>query len=207
MENANSETEFYGAAFSGSKMLLTAEPRFLLGQNPSDPPQILPGYKFQGNSFLSGVNANELSVTNGKIQFPATQSSSTNANTLDDYEEGLSDSWTPTDASGAGLSLTVDACKYIKVGRLVTVAGMITFPATADVTNAKVGGLPFTVMTDSSNAMGGHVIDSDDGSLAVLFEGNATTFVLLNPTTGAARTNANLSGNYFRFCLSYFASA
>lgn len=52
------------------------------------------------------------------IAFPATQSASSNANTLDDYEEGT---WTPT-ASGASGSGTADVANgwYVKIGRMVT---------------------------------------------------------------------------------------
>jgi len=50
------------------------------------------------------------------VAFPATQSASSNANTLDDYEEGT---WTPS--VGGTASYTVDNVgTYTKVGRLVT---------------------------------------------------------------------------------------
>ena len=52
------------------------------------------------------------------IAFPATQSASTDANTLDDYEEGT---WTPTldVESGTNPTYTVTKAYYTKVGRLV----------------------------------------------------------------------------------------
>jgi hypothetical protein len=58
------------------------------------------------------------------IAFPATQSASADANTLDDYEEGT---WTPSQGSG----LTVvgafsSAGKYTKIGRVVTIAGYVS---------------------------------------------------------------------------------
>jgi hypothetical protein len=58
------------------------------------------------------------------ITFPATQSASSNANTLDDYEEG---SWTPTLTSAGGDFTTLaygdQQGTYTKVGRMVTVRG------------------------------------------------------------------------------------
>lgn len=57
-----------------------------------------------------------LYVTKG-ITFPATQNASSNANTLDDYEEG---SWTPT-TSASGVTLTNFNSYYTKIGRLVHV--------------------------------------------------------------------------------------
>jgi len=74
------------------------------------------------------------------ITFPATQSASSDANTLDDYEEGT---WTPTDASGAGLSLTVNQAQYTKIGRLVFVYCFVLFPTNSNSSNILIGGLPF----------------------------------------------------------------
>jgi len=54
------------------------------------------------------------------ITFPATQSASSNANTLDDYEEGT---WTPTIVYESNGTLSVgysfNGGKYIKIGKLV----------------------------------------------------------------------------------------
>jgi len=90
----------------------------------------------------------------GQIQFPATQNPSSNANTLDDYEEGT---WTPVEAqgsiNGAG---RVYSGRYTKIGRTVT----IIFHATATDTNLQVtsyvgfSGLPFTpAISDSVGAV------------------------------------------------------
>jgi hypothetical protein len=51
------------------------------------------------------------------ITFPATQSASSDANTLDDYEEGA---WTPTTSAG-GVTVTNLNSYYTKIGRLVHV--------------------------------------------------------------------------------------
>jgi hypothetical protein len=86
------------------------------------------------------------------VAFPATQVASTDANTLDDYEEGT---WTPADGSGAGLTFTVDHAKYTKVGRLVTGQAKITYPATVNGAGAQISGLPFASANDTACAMGG----------------------------------------------------
>jgi len=70
-----------------------------------------------------GVGSTTPSGSGAGIAFPATQSASTNANTLDDYEEGT---WTPNQGSG----LTVvgafsSAGYYVKIGRLVHVNGYV----------------------------------------------------------------------------------
>ena len=62
------------------------------------------------------------------------------ANTLDDYEEGT---WTPTDGSGAGLSLSVFAASYTKIGRLCYIYAYIQYPSTSSGLSQQTGGLPF----------------------------------------------------------------
>jgi hypothetical protein len=85
------------------------------------------------------------------IKFPATQVTSTDANTLDDYEEGT---WTPTDGSGAGLTFTVDHATYTKVGRLVHIQTKLTFPATASGALSQINGLPFSAAKQTATTFG-----------------------------------------------------
>ena len=59
-----------------------------------------------------------ISLSAGQLQFPASQNASTNANTLDDYEEGT---WTPTVTlvGGAGNTVPVystNSGRYTKIG-------------------------------------------------------------------------------------------
>jgi hypothetical protein len=89
------------------------------------------------------------------ITFPATQSASTNANTLDDYEEGT---WTPT-ANNVTVTGTVTYSGwYVKVGRLVylgmkiTLGSGATFASTLN--SSYFGGLPFTV-SNNEQGVGG----------------------------------------------------
>jgi hypothetical protein len=91
-----------------------------------------------------GVGGATPSASGAGITFPATQSASTDANTLDDYEEGT---WTPTIAT-SGTQPTVSyadrAGKYTKVGNAVTAVCSLR----ANVSNAGSGfpivqGLPF----------------------------------------------------------------
>lgn len=88
------------------------------------------------------------SGTAGRIAFPAAQNSSTNVNTLDDYEEG---SWTPTitGATGAsGQTYTTQVGIYTKIGQQVLVGFNVVLSALGTITgNVQIGNLPF-----SSNA-------------------------------------------------------
>jgi len=79
------------------------------------------------------------------VSFPATQVPSSDANTLDDYEEGT---WTPVLTPSAG-TITSQTCSgsYVKVGRLVTVtfnAQSLTGTMTAI---SQLTGLPFVINT------------------------------------------------------------
>ena len=57
-----------------------------------------------------------VTLASGQIAFPATQNASSNANTLDDYEEGT---WTAT-YSGISITYAANTGRYTKVGNLVT---------------------------------------------------------------------------------------
>jgi hypothetical protein len=103
-----------------------------------------------------GVGSATPSASGAGITFPATQSASTNANTLDDYEEGT---WTPAIAinTGTATTYTIGTSYYTKVGRLVTVNGIITpTNGTLGSTNSyiRISGLPFTPLGFVSTGSG-----------------------------------------------------
>ncbi len=117
-----------------------------------------------GTVVLSG---GDTSANGTGITFPATQSASSNANTLDDYEEGT---FTPTatGASTAGTTTyTVQAGFYTKIGRQVTVSIKLGYSAMTGTGTVNIGNLPFTsanttsletvgsVMTQNLNWTGG----------------------------------------------------
>lgn len=144
---------------------------------------------------LSGASA-------GQVKFPATQNPSSDANTFDDYEEGT---WTVTDASGAGLSLTtVQTARYVKKGQDVFVSGAITFPATANASNAALGGLPFTLAATAAGLAIGY---SDLGSAFHLQAPASGTTIIPWSLAGARMTNATWSGKTIYFSGNYQASA
>ena len=77
------------------------------------------------------------------IAFPATQSASTDANTLDDYEEGT---WTPT-LRGSSSNPTVSSSNatgwYTKIGNLVTLSFSCNFTFTGGSGAVWIGNIPF----------------------------------------------------------------
>ena len=120
------------------------------------------------------------------------------ANKLDDYEVGT---WVPTDASGAGLTLTVDQANYVKVGNAVHIQSIIYLPTTADGTTLRIGGLPYTSigfgsLPLNSNVSGAHVIQvSNAGS----------NFIIINETN-TAFVNSQFSGKFIQFSGTYLTS-
>jgi hypothetical protein len=71
-----------------------------------------------------GVGGATPSTSGSGITFPATQSVSSNANTLDDYEEGT---WTPNQGSGLTVVGAFSSVgRYTKIGNVVTVWGDVT---------------------------------------------------------------------------------
>ena len=81
------------------------------------------------------------------IKFPSVQSSSTDPNTLDDYEEGT---WTPalsasTTNTGFTYNTTNTSGSYIKVGKMVRLTGRLTLTATGSAAgDIYITGLPLT---------------------------------------------------------------
>jgi hypothetical protein len=71
------------------------------------------------NANIIGVGGATPSGSGSGITFPATQSASSDANTLDDYEEG---SWTPSLMTGSAqptFTYTNRGGTYVKIGRVV----------------------------------------------------------------------------------------
>ena len=110
---------------------------------------------------ISGASA-------GQIQFPATQNASSNANTLDDYEEGT---WTPTiEFDGASVGVTYSSAtggRYVKIGKTVWLFGYLGLTSKGSSTGStvKITGLPFAVSSSG---------DTGDFSWAAGYSTNIT---------------------------------
>lgn len=135
------------------------------------------------------------------IAFPATQSASSDANTLDDYEEGT---WTPTFIStGATFTYAPQYGTYIKIGRLVYAQFYLNATASGTTTNSiYLGNLPFSPSSASAYDQSGVAAwcTSTVGIIQPLTSYNDTTALLWKTGgggTASAATAANLSGCYF----------
>jgi len=123
-------------------------------------------------------------------------------NTLDCYAEG---NWTPTDASGAGMTLTQTGgvtARYTQIGRQVVCFCDITYPAAIlGGASAAAISLPVSAVT----AQGGHFIGG--GSTALWGIVSGANLLLYNFNTLTATTNTTIGASRrLIFTLSYFVS-
>lgn len=102
--------------------------------------------------------------------------------------------WTPADGSGAALTFSSVVATYHRVGTLVIARFDLTYPATADGSNAVISGLPVAT-ANAQDARQGFVSFSNETTLAYVVPAvNASTAALID-SAGAAVTNATMSGN------------
>lgn len=131
------------------------------------------------------ANGGVLQVSNG-ITFPATQSSCSDPNTLDDYEEGT---WTPTTNSPGGLSFT-GTPKYTKIGRQVTInVETVAFPATTNAATLTLAGLPF--LCDSNNNGTASLICNNSYLQKLLIVASTTTIYFYSSAGTSTTTITN----------------
>jgi len=175
----------------------------ILGQAASLPTQTSNSGKFLTTNGTAASWGN----ISGNISFPATQVSSTNANTLDDYEEGT---FTPTDASGVNLVFTSNTGYYIKIGRIVHCYMNLRYPSTADGNAARIS-LPFPVVSTEGGG----------GSLMYFYNGSGVPNTVLTPyplqyngvgtislnqwSSSGQASNAYCSLFIFRIFVTYFS--
>jgi hypothetical protein len=102
-----------------------------------------------------GVGNATPSTSGSGITFPATQSASTNVNTLDDYEEGT---WSPVISDGTN-NATMDSTTsgtYTKIGNTVNISAYIITTSLGSVSGAiRVIGLPFAVSNANNGVYSG----------------------------------------------------
>jgi hypothetical protein len=141
------------------------------------------GLRNLGTSRLDGnVGLNTAPATSGTgITFPATQSASSDANTLDDYEEGT---WTPS--LGGTATYTTQSGQYTKVGRLVNIRCNLQVLLIGTGNAYQISGLPFTSATNNGNPTAMVVVGN--------FQSLALSVVEISAFVGASGTTMNMTG-------------
>ena len=156
-----------------------------------------------------GVGGATPATSGSGITFPATASASSNANTLDDYEEGT---WTGTLTSGGG-SITANAVAgtYTKVGRMVTVCGRFSVTSVSSPTgDVTLTGLPFANNTGVSFESAISIMSDGLQATATtmimgVISGADTYIAIYKYAAGAASSMASdiKAGSVFRITATY----
>jgi hypothetical protein len=156
-----------------------------------------------------GVGLGGTTPTSGTgIAFPATQSASSDANTLDDYEEGT---FTPTMSPGSG-SWNGASAKgfYTKIGNVVCIQMYLTITDVGTASGSiNYSNLPFTAMNPSVGGGNRAAVGilREDAVLGYVYQfyvtGNATTGVAYSLTAGAV---AQANGYVYDWNVTYRTS-
>ena len=174
-----------------------------------------------GTTGKVGVGTSSFNTNGGKLQvadgisFPATQSACSDANTLDDYEEGT---WTP-ELRDAGTVLTQGysyrSGVYHKIGRMVHIHfGFLLSSLSGTSTNAlRVYGLPFTGATTGGyqEPMGYAILGNQPtaahSNQVYFFNGTGSAYLEARLLNGAdtVYTSNNIDGDTFmKFSMIYW---
>jgi hypothetical protein len=135
-------------------------------------------------TFVSNIGVgNATPTTSGTgITFPATQSASSNANTLDDYEEGT---FTPTLVVDSGTpAYQYQQGYYTKIGRQVFGGGIIGITNSNTLTGTIKVSVPFTISAGSYGYTGGFTSDGSGFTWPVTQAGNSFYAITLQAGPG-----------------------
>ena len=151
------------------------------------------------NQYGIGIGASI--PTSGKgIMFPATQSASSNANTLDDYEEGTFTVGVRGAGTAGTYTITSQTCSYTKIGNLVSLTiWVVGFSAASGGTSyMQITGLPFTNNNVSKGSITARFLDYSANTLFVTpaFIGSSaqTTLYLEENKDAASGADFDISG-------------
>ena len=135
------------------------------------------------------------------ITFPATQSASADANTLDDYEEGT---WTPN--VGGNATYLAQSGHYTKIGNFVKLRFYMQINSLGTGSNVAISGMPFTPASSDPSIVGGVVTYVNNLATSVLAlgiyaqsAGTLIYFMTRNSSSTAATTQQPaVMGNNFQ---------
>ena len=125
----------------------------------------------------------QLTTAGGGLKLDGLNSS--NANTLDDYEEGTF-TWAVTAATSGSFTLaaTNDTGAYIRIGRMVFIQGTIELASVSSpVGTLRVGGFPFAIASDLTD-------NADRGSVRV------SVLAMASAPNGGIYTHSSVGGTF-----------
>jgi hypothetical protein len=162
--------------------------------------------RFNAGAPILCLSGGSTTATGTGIAFPSTQSASSNANTLDDYEEGTWSSAVSNTANVTGTG-SLDRADYIKIGSLVTIVGRISgLTITTVLTGTAIGlTLPFATKATDTVVMGSCRGSGSTEMIGIVLDatGSDATSIALN--FPAAQITGN-GATTFSFSLTYIAA-
>jgi hypothetical protein len=134
------------------------------------------------------------STSGAGITFPATQSASSNANTLDDYEEGTWSASAITSVNNTGASFSEG--RYTKIGNIVHIQGKFTLTVTsANTLTYVIMASPLTPLySTSGTAMDNSSLVS--GTMQITDAGNAYAFFAASASLPSGATVFYVNAQY-----------
>lgn len=150
------------------------------------------------------------STTTATIPFAQGVKIGGGAATLSIYDQGT---WTPTDASGSGVGLTVTSAAYIKIGKLVTVTCAVNYNSPSGLSNAVfIGGLPFAATFPISGSPVSYTICGTDSgkTLIARVPGSNGTQVGIYTTSNISATISDVTSginHFLGFSITYISAA
>ena len=165
------------------------------------------------NQFGLGLGGANPSSGTG-IAFPATQSASSDANTLDDYEEGT---FTPTVSGAGSVTYSGQYGIYTKIGTMVFVTGKINVASsTLNANIITINGLPFTAINSQDTGQRSSTMIYGDwqnmGSYATTgrLRIDGASIIGVRDSGGSSvywyYNDLGATGWKFNFCLTYITS-
>lgn len=114
--------------------------------------------------------------------------------------------WTPVDASGVGIPLSIANGRFTRLGQIVILNGQVAYPVTASPVDAKIGGLPFRPSTQGTALpSGGSCIfttgPNPNAMCGIFF--TVPVIYFSNAANASVMTNANMANRTAYFSLVY----
>jgi hypothetical protein len=152
-----------------------------------------------------GVGGTTPSTSGAGISFPATQSASSDANTLDDYEEGT---WTPSLGGSTTYQSAGQAGTYTKIGRIVNFKAILYINAIGTGSTTQITGLPFAAASGSGAVCAVSSYGGIATSVACVNLNIAASTIYCQSNVGNAVTNQTANAifansTYFEFSGTY----
>jgi hypothetical protein len=165
-----------------------------------------------------GVGGASASASGAGVSFPASQSASTDPNTLDDYEEGSCTITIQDSASNSATMGSGNVFRYVKIGAFVQVSGTLNWTSISSLSagsRIQFHGLPFVVNSVGNYRAPAIIGSSAAGSFnitrAEIAAGadNGNTFIFGTRVSGNNADNSMVpadlgsSGTVFGFQINY----